>query len=204
MGQDRGIEHRGWNGRRGANHNRFVVVQACLIGQGFARVEQHRLTKITSTVEALTQVLGHGLGDHAVELKRSGRVGLCARRRHGLMQHLVHDLLLRAGIGHVPGQQAIQQNARGKDVHSVVNVVTLVLLGCHEAMGANGGGDLCQPRIADACNAKVGDLELTATRQDQIGGFDVAVPNPLLVGIVQGRQEVVHDLDDHGFGQVWR
>jgi hypothetical protein len=94
-------------------------------------------------------------------------------------------------------QQFVEQHAQGVDVRARVHAegVHLGLLGAHVLEGADQGAELReqrplrQPLLDRLGDAEVDDLGhrlVVVHRHEHVGRFDVAVDDPLLVGVLDG------------------
>ena len=111
-----------------------------------------------------------------------------------------HDLLDSGEISvavkrPLAGKQLVQQNSGGKNVGACIDGAALNLLRRHvlersdhrplRARGVTG--------VLDAGHTEICELDATTGFNQQVGRFDVAVHDALLVRVLQRRQQVGHD-----------
>ena len=135
----------------------------------------------------------HGLGN----ISRNGR----RERRNGL------DMLVGHGHGRIARERRLsseeleKQHARGVQIRTSINRLTLRLLGgevlscAHDRVGLRHG----RLRIGDrASNAEVHDLDLTLGGQHDISGLDIAVHEASRMRVLECRQDAGNNVDDLG------
>ena len=144
--------------------------------------------------------------------RRPGREGLPVRLagEHG-GEHVAHRLALEEAPS---GEHLVDENAEGPDVRPPVDRPAAGLLGRHVGRGAEddpgggpgvgegrglrevGGGSrpgtVARPRLGEA---EVEDLDLPVGGHLHVGGFEVAVDDALLVGLLEGLGHLLRDGD---------
>ena len=112
------------------------------------------------------------------------------------MQHLVHDGGGVAGKRLLTGQKLVQDHATRKNVAAPVDRLPHKLLGRHVGRRAHDGSYLCQLRLFNARDAKVGNLDLAVSQHNQVGGLHVAVHYAVGVGVGQRIEYFAHQALD--------
>ena len=90
-------------------------------------------------------------------------------------------------------QELVQHHATGKNVAAQIYPHALKLLGRHVRRCAQHGASLRQLGRFRARNAEIGNLHPAVGQHDQVGGLDVAVGDPLAMGMRQRIQNFQHD-----------
>ena len=143
--------------------------------------------------------LGHPGGDDLVEQRRRRVVGRGARRGN---PHVgVHeDRQPIALVGLATGHELVEQARQGIDV-GLLGDRAFELLGRHVREAAENGAGTGQ-RVAAAGALRSGDAEIREVAEVAVGGveqnvgrFDVAVDEPVRVGLVEGACELLDDGD---------
>jgi len=99
--------------------------------------------------------------------------------------------------GDPTGQHLVQDHAQGVDVGAMVNGLALGLFRGHVLWSPNDGHGL-DPlgALKSFSDAKVRQHRAPILLQQNVRGLDVAVNNPISVGIVQRRAHLVHYRQD--------
>ncbi len=145
--------------------------------------------------EALGRILAQGpldgggqvRGDRGVDLGQRGRV---------LRPELLERLHRIIGIeGRPIGQELVEDRSCRELVRALVHAAPR-LLGRHVAEGAHDQAGSREPGVGggDAGDAEVEDLHLPVAQDEDVPRLDVAVDDPVLMGVV----EPVADLDHQG------
>ncbi len=186
-----------------AHHDGGVVVDTgggrrALSGMGgFQGVEE-----FPRRLEAVARLLGHGLADHPV--KGAGNLDVELGGFGGvLVQGLVHDGRDRARERLFAGKKLVQDHAGGIEVGTVVDRLPHELFRRHVAGRAHdrahlGHGGGLDPRDAEVHDFQLGDV---AIRQQDVGGFEIAMDDAVVVGEFQGGEEGAHDTHDVVLGK---
>ena len=103
--------------------------------------------------------------------------------------------------GQAACEDLVEDDAEGVDVGAVVDAGgVLALLGRHVVSAAHGrvrDGQLARDRgraADDACDAEVGELGRARRVEQDVGRLEVAVDDVVLVGVLEGRADAVHQL----------
>ena len=142
-------------------------------------------------LEPVHRVLLHGphgdllqpLGDGGVHLPRHSGLGLQLHQGHG------HGVV--RGEGQLPGEHLVEHDAHGVDVRLVGDVVSPGLFRgdvVHRADGLVGHG--LGLALQEPGDAEIGHLDGPVPQQHDVLGLDVPVDDALLVGVLQGQQDL--------------
>ena len=163
------------------------------------------LGQVHRGLEARGRVLGHGLQQDAFEGPRGvGRVTV--DRGHRLVDVLGQEAHRRiGGIGQPPGHDLEEHHAQRIDVRPRVGAGRFDgLLRGHVGRRADPDPGRGQGRhdrgalVGHLGDAEVRELGDVQTRQQHVGGLDVAVDDAVLVGVLQG----IRDLADQARGAL--
>ena len=100
--------------------------------------------------------------------------------------------------GQPSGEHFVEHHAHRVEVRPIVGNVALGLLGAyvmHRADGLVGHG--VHSAAGKPCNAEIGHLDGAVLEQHNVLGFDIPVNDPVVVGMLQGAQDL--DGEVHGF-----
>jgi hypothetical protein len=135
---------------------------------------------------ALLQVGGHGLEDDLLQPLRD--VGVQLARRHGIAVDVLYRYLLGrlAGIGQLPGEHLVHDDAQRIYVAPGVGHRALGLLRRHIVHGAHGLVGIAGQAALQLRDAEISHLDGAVLQQHDVLGLDVAVDYAPLMGVGQG------------------
>ncbi len=116
----------------------------------------------------------------------------------------------RRSVGLAAGQQLVQHDADRPLVGPVIDPASRQHLRGQIARGAQDQAGLGHVRLAQPGDAEVHDLQAPVRQQADVGGLDIPVDHPPLVGVVEAAADLDHDLhlfldaarDLQGLGEV--
>ena len=160
--------------------------RGCCRSLASLRQLRHLRQQILHRLRSLRRVFGEHLGQQHVELVGEGVVQL----RRGWNRRIDRRVSDLHPIGAYEGQAACQhlkgQDAHRVDVTAAVDLVPHHLLGCHIAGSADGEPDGGQVgRLTGAAGqAEVGEHGAAVGVDEHVGGLEVAVNDPRIVGVL--------------------
>ena len=178
---------------------------------GRAVAGQHPLSRphdVAASCRAVLGVLGEQVEDERVPARRAVRAA-CARGGSGSVSRWptrIDQASLQVERRRAGGQ-FVQHAAQRVQVAAVVDLANAAdLLGRHVVRGAHGHAGAGEPGgeadvVAEPGDAEVADLHGAVGEPDDVGRFQVAVHDALVVGVREGVGDLFGDVGDVGDGQ---
>jgi hypothetical protein len=143
---------------------------------------------------ALVAVVGEQPVDDALEHPGHGGRRLEHRRGRAFADPHDHHRRVLVQVGVAAGEQLVGDDAHRVEVTAVVDLHAERLLGRHIAGRAHehaGGGELAVGLLLG--DAEVRELHQALARHEQVGRLDVAVDDPLVMGVAEPGEHIGDD-----------
>jgi hypothetical protein len=176
------------------------VQSACPVGGG-GEAGKERSAQLFAGGEALFGLFGEAASDDLVEFggdiesfgEKGGR-----GRKEVVFEDLVDGAVASGDLkGCVAEEAFVEGSADAVDIATMIDGASVELFG--RKIGGGSDEDACFGEfffLFGAGDPKVGEFDDTCTGEHDIGGFDIAVDNALLMGVMEGIEELGEDIAD--------